>query len=186
MDFFSIIIIALGLSADCFAVAVSGGATQPKFSILKMCRLALVFGFFQFIMTVIGWFLGNTVVDLIASFDHWIAFALLLIIGGRMIWESFSKSDDQKEATDITRGITVVTLAIATSIDALAVGLSMSFLKINIIYPGSIIGITAFILTAIGFWLGKKISVILGKRAQLVGGIILIAIGVRILLEHLL
>jgi putative Mn2+ efflux pump MntP len=186
MDFLSVLIIALGLSADCFAVAISGGAAQSKFSILKMCRLALVFGFFQFIMTVIGWLLGNTVVDFIASFDHWIAFALLLIIGGKMIWESFEKNDEKKEAIDITRGITVITLAIATSIDALAVGLSISFLKINIIYPGSVIGITAFILTAAGFWMGKKVSVILGKRAQLAGGIILIAIGVRILLEHLL
>ena len=186
MDFFSILIIALGLSADCFAVSISGGATQSKFSALKMCRLALIFGFFQFLMTVIGWFLGNTVVDFIASFDHWIAFTLLLIIGGRMIWESFSKDDEKKEATDITRGITVFTLAIATSIDALAVGLSLSFLKINILYPGVVIGVVAFILTSVGFWVGKRVSLLLGKRAQLAGGIILILIGVRILLEHLL
>jgi manganese efflux pump family protein len=186
MDFLSILVIALGLSADCFAVAISGGATQEKFSILKMCRLALIFGFFQGMMTIIGWFLGNTVVDFIASFDHWIAFVLLLVIGCRMIWESFSKDDDKKKVKDITWGLTVFTLAIATSIDALAVGLSLSFLKINILYPAVVIGIVAFILTSVGFWIGKKVSSLLGKRAQLAGGIILILIGIRILLEHLL
>jgi putative Mn2+ efflux pump MntP len=186
MGFFSILIIALGLSADCFAVSISGGATQAKFSILKMVRLALVFGFSQFIMPVIGWFLGNTVVDLIASYDHWIAFGLLLIIGGRMIWESVEKDNDKHKDTDITRGLPLIILALATSIDALAVGLSFSFLKINILYASSIIGVTAFIITSIGFWLGKRVSILLGKRAKLTGGIILIAIGIKILLEHLL
>lgn len=186
MDFFSILVIALSLSADCFAVSLSGGATQPNYSPLKMVRLALVFGFAQFIMPVIGWLLGNTVVDLISSYDHWIAFALLLIIGGRMIWESFDKKSDVKEAADITRGFILVTLALATSIDALAVGLSFAFLKINILYASAIIGITAFLVTSVGFWLGKKVSFIFGKRAKLAGGIILIAIGVKILVEHLL
>jgi putative Mn2+ efflux pump MntP len=186
MDFLSVLVIALGLSADCFAVAIGGGAAQSTFSLVKMLRLALAFGFFQFLMTVIGWFLGNTVVGFISSFDHWIAFALLLIIGGRMIWESFEKKDENKKDTDITRGFTVFTLAIATSIDALAAGLSLSFLKTNIVYPGLIIGATTFILTCAGFWLGKKVSIVLGRWAQLIGGIILIAIGIRIVLDHML
>jgi putative Mn2+ efflux pump MntP len=122
---------------------------------------------------------------LIASYDHWIAFGLLLIIGGRMIWESFEKDNKHKD-TDITRGVLLITLALATSIDALAVGLSFSFLKINILYASSIIGITAFVMTAIGFWLGRRVSIMLGKRAKLAGGIVLIAIGTKILLEHLL
>jgi putative Mn2+ efflux pump MntP len=102
-----------------------------------------------------------------------------------MIWESFEKDNKHKD-TDITRGVLLITLALATSIDALAVGLSFSFLKINILYASSIIGITAFVMTAIGFWLGRRVSIMLGKRAKLAGGIVLIAIGTKILLEHLL
>lgn len=186
MDIISILVIALGLSADCFAVSISGGATQQTFSRVKMFRLAAVFGFFQFIMPVIGWLLGNTVVDLISSYDHWIAFALLLIVGGRMVWESFEKADSERKSTDITRGLILITLALATSIDALAVGLSFAFLNIDIVFSSLIIGIVSFFMTSLGYWIGKKAGGLLGKRAKLVGGIILIAIGIRILIEHLL
>jgi putative Mn2+ efflux pump MntP len=125
-------------------------------------------------------------VTLVADYDHWVAFALLLLIGGKMIWESIHESKDNKRKTDITRGLTLLTLAVATSIDALAVGLTFAFLQISIALASATIGIVAFIVTILGFLLGKKLGQLFGKRAETIGGIVLIAIGIRILLSHLL
>ena len=137
-------------------------------------------------MPVIGWLIGRNLVTFVADYDHWIAFALLLLIGSRMIWESIHDHEDKKRKTDITRGLTLLTLAIATSIDALAVGLTFAFLQISIALASSTIGIIAFIVTILGFLLGKKLGQLIGKRAEIIGGIVLIAIGIRILLSHLL
>ncbi len=186
MDIFSTILIALSLSADCFAVSLSGGATQIKLSKWGVLRVALAFGFFQFIMPIIGWLVGRSVVNFISGFDHWIAFGLLAIIGGRMIWESLRGEEEIKKEADITRGLLLITLALATSIDALAVGLSIAFLQINIIFSSALIGVVAFLVTSLGFWLGRRASTLLGKRAKLVGGIVLVLIGIRILVEHLI
>jgi putative Mn2+ efflux pump MntP len=136
-------------------------------------------------MPVLGWLAGRTFVDFIGSFDHWLAFGLLGFVGGKMLWESFHPEKEQKP-TDVTKGLMLLTLSIATSIDALAVGLSFAFLKVNILTASLTIGITCFIITIIGFIAGKKAGEFIGKRAELIGGLILIGIGIRILLIHLL
>jgi manganese efflux pump family protein len=184
-DFLSILLIAVSLSIDCFAVAVSGSLKFARLSWPPILRTAFSFGFAQFIMPVIGWLLGKTLADLIADYDHWAAFILLAFVGGRMIWESFESGDGNRSGTDITRGLPLLSVAFATSIDSLAAGLGLGFIKINIWYASSIIGLTAFILTVLGFLLGSKVGKIFGKRARLVGGLVLIAIGVRILVSHL-
>jgi len=186
LGFISILIIALGLSADCFAVAFSGSIAMKSISCWQILRASLSFGFFQAMMPVLGWLAGQTIVNLISDYDHWLAFILLAFIGGKMGWESFRKEDEQTAKADITRGVTLLTLSIATSIDALAVGLTFAFLEVNIALASMVIGVTAFIIAALGFVLGKKAGKVLGKRAELLGGIILIAIGLRILLSHIL
>ena len=186
MGLISIIFIALSLSADCFAVALSGSATMGKLSRLQVVRTSLAFGLAQFLMPVLGWLAGRTVVQIISAYDHWVAFALLAFVGGRMIWESLKGEDERKEGTDITRGFLLLTLAVATSIDSLAVGLSFALLEIGIIQAGLIIGVVAFAITAAGFWLGRKAGNLLGNRAKLVGGVILISIGLKILITDIM
>jgi putative Mn2+ efflux pump MntP len=185
LDILSILLIALALSADCFAVALSGSVYIRTISLAPMVRTAATFGGFQAVMTVLGWLAGRTVVNLISGYDHWLAFILLALIGGRMIWEAFHHKEKRKQI-DISRGILLVTLAIATSIDALAVGLSFAFLKVNIVAACLIIGVVAFGVTIAGFTLGAKIKKLLGKYAEVTGGVILIAIGIRVLLSHTL
>ncbi|MFC1987251.1 manganese efflux pump MntP family protein [Chloroflexota bacterium] len=137
-------------------------------------------------MPVLGWFAGRTVVELIAGYDHWLAFILLALVGGRMIWESFRSRESHRENTDITKGFLLLTLSVATSIDALAVGLAFAFMKINIAVASSTIGVVACMATAIGFLLGRKAGHLIGRQAEAVGGMILIGIGIKILLEHIL
>ena len=185
LDLLSILLIALGLSADCFAVAFSGSISMKTVSPAQILRTALVFGVFQAVMPVLGWLAGLTVVDLIAEYDHWLAFALLALVGGRMIWEAFRSADDKKRV-DISRGVLLLTLALATSIDALAVGLTFAFLRVNIWLACSTIGVMAFGMTVAGFVLGRKAGALLGKYAEAIGGVILIGIGLRILLSHIL
>jgi putative Mn2+ efflux pump MntP len=185
-DILSFLLIAIGLSADCFAVAVSSSIAMKTISRVQIFRAALSFGIFQALMPTIGWLAGRTVVDLISGFDHWIAFLLLAGIGGKMIWESFRPNRDDDGKTDITRGLLLLTLSIATSIDAFAVGLSFAFLEVDIALASSTIGITAFIITAIGFIIGRKTGKLIGERAELVGGIVLVGIGIRVLLTHIL
>ena len=185
LDILSILLIALGLSADCFAVAFSGSISMKTVSPAQILRTALVFGAFQAVIPVLGWLAGLTVVDLIAEYDHWVAFALLALVGGRMIWETF-RSEDAQKRVDISRGVLLLTLALATSIDALAIGLTFAFLRVNIWLACSTIGVMAFGMTVVGFVLGRKAGALLGKYAEAIGGVILIGIGLRILLSHIL
>ncbi len=185
LDLISIFIIAVGLSADCFAVAFSGCIAMKSVSKKQIIVASLSFGIFQALMPLLGWLAGQTVVDYIADYDHWLAFALLAFIGGKMVWESFRKEDEACK-TDITKWKTLITLSIATSIDALAVGLTFAFLEVNIAMACGVIGITAFVISILGFILGRKAGKVLGRRAELIGGLVLIAIGLRILLSHLL
>ena len=184
--FLSILIIAVSLSADCFAVAVSASISNKKLSAWLGLRIALFFGVFQAAMTLIGWWAGSYIFELIEDFDHWVAFGLLVFVGGKMIWETFHEKEGEESKGDITRWWYLVTLAVATSLDALAVGLSFAFLNVNLAIAGVTIGTVAFIITLSGFFLGKKLGALIGRRAELIGGIILIIIGLRILLEHLL
>jgi putative Mn2+ efflux pump MntP len=185
LDLISILVIAIGLSADCFAVAFSGSIAMKSVSRKQIITASLSFGIFQALMPVIGWMAGQTIVDLIADYDHWLAFGLLALIGGKMIWESFRKEEKETQL-DITRWSTLLTLSLATSIDALAVGLTFAFFEVNIALASGVIGITAFLLSVTGFLLGRKAGKVLGRRAELLGGVILILIGLRILLSHIL
>lgn len=184
--FLSILLIALGLSADCFAVSLSGGVARLNHSWSRLLRVPVSFGMFQSLMLVIGWLAGRTMVELIAGFDHWIAFALLAFVGSKMLWESLHPEHDEDKKGDITRPVLLIALSVATSIDALAVGLSFGFLEVNIVLASATIGIVAFLVTIIGFVVGKKASDIIGKRAEVLGGVILLAIAFRIILEHIL
>ncbi len=185
-SFFSILIIAIGLSADCFAVALSSSIAAKGFPLYRFFRFPLAFGIFQTLMIVIGWLVGGTVIDFISAYDHWLAFGLLAVIGGKMVWEAFHEEDEEKDKKSINGWLTLFALSIATSIDSLAAGLSFAFLKTDILIPAVTVGITALIITAIAQLIGNKVGALVGKRAELVGGLILIGIGIKILLEHLL
>ena len=185
MDFLTVFLIALGLAMDAFAVSLSGGFAVGKATPRQTLRLAFHFGLFQFFMPILGWAAGLTVQNLIQAYDHWVAFALLAGIGGKMVYESFKTEKEEKKASDITRGASLVLLSLATSIDALAVGLSLSLLRVRILYPSAVIGVVCFALTAFGFAFGSRLGRLLGRRMELLGGMVLIGIGVRILIEHL-
>lgn len=184
MSFISIFLIALALSMDAFSVATALGAAGRQHSKLAVLRLATAFGLFQFVMPILGWLLGRTFVSYIADYDHWIAFGLLAIVGIRMIKEYFDK-DDKERFKDPTKGWPLLVLSIATSIDALAVGVSFAFFDVNIYYAGAVIGIVCFIITTVGMVFGRALSKVLGKKAVLFGGIVLIAIGIKIVIEHM-
>jgi putative Mn2+ efflux pump MntP len=185
LDLISIFLIALGLAADCFAVSLSASISNKNHSKVQIAKVSFSFGFFQSLMLVLGWLAGSTIVDFISSFDHWIAFGLLVFVGGRMLWESFREKEDEKPP-DISRGVLLLTLSIATSLDSLAVGLAFAFEDINLWIAAPIVGITSLVISAVGFIIGTKVGSIFGKRAEILGGLILIGIGIRILLEHLL
>jgi putative Mn2+ efflux pump MntP len=185
MGFVSILLIALGLSADCFAVALGGSISMKTLSRLQVFRASIAFGLFQALMPVLGWLAGRTIVELIADYDHWVAFILLALIGGRMLWESFRSRDGHTKDADITKGLPLLILSVATSIDALAVGLTFSFLEVNVTMASLTIGIVAFLATIIGFLVGRKAGELIGRRAVFVGGVILIGIGLRILITHI-
>lgn len=185
-DFLTIFLIAIGLSADCFAVALSGGIFTRDRSWAQVFRVSCSFGLFQAVMPVLGWLTGRTVVQFIADYDHWVAFGLLALVSSKMLWESFRSEQRQDKRMDTTRGFLLLTLSIATSIDALAVGLSFAFSDVNIALASPTIGLVAFVVTMIGFVAGEKASELIGRRAEAIGGIILLAIAIRILLSHLL
>ena len=183
----SIFLIAVSLALDAFAVSVSSGITVPGFGWKQACRMGLWFGFFQFAMPLIGWLLGSSVSGYIESVDHYIAFLLLAVIGGRMVWGALKHGGDGEErpVTSLTAGRLAV-LALATSIDALAVGVSMAFMQVQVMLSCIVIGLVCFAMSVAGGLLGKRLGGLFQKRAEIVGGLVLIGIGVKILLEHLL
>lgn len=184
MDFVTILLIAIGLAMDAFAVALGVGTTRQDVWFRPGFRLSFHFGLFQFMMPIIGWAVGGTIVRFIADWDHWIAFALLLYVGSKMIKASLEEGESHNDM-DPTRRWMLVMLAIATSIDALAVGLSLAMLRVQILYPSIVIGIVAAAMTALGLALGKRLGTRFGKRMELVGGLVLIGIGLRVLISHL-
>ena len=183
MSLITIIILAVGLGVDAFSVAIGIGAANDKKSWAPVLRLAAAFGIFQFAMPIIGCLAGLTVVEIIASFDHWIAFALLALIGGKMIWGGFEKESNEEKA-DQTRGWPLLLLSIATSIDALAVGFSFSILKVPVVFPAVVIGAVCFLMTVAGMIFGNVLARIFGKKVEIFGGLVLIAIGIKILIDH--
>lgn len=184
MDVLSIVFIALGLAMDAFAVSITSGITITKMKIRSAFTIALFFGLFQAIMPVIGWLSGIALKDLISGLDHWIAFGLLSVIGVKMIYESFKLKSD-REGIDPLNISVLFMLSIATSIDALAVGVSLSFLDVAIALPAIIIGIITFILSFIGVYVGGSLGHFFEKKIEIAGGAVLIGIGIKILVEHL-
>jgi len=184
MSLLTIFLLAVGLGVDAFSVAIGIGAANKNKSWAPVVRLSFAFGIFQFVMPLIGWLAGSTVVQMIEKFDHWTAFGLLVLVGGKMIWEGFERESDE-EKVDQTNGWPLLLLSIATSIDALAVGFSLSLLKTPVLFPALIIGVVCFIMTAIGMIFGKGLARIFGRKVEILGGLVLIAIGVKILMEHI-
>ncbi|MHA2394787.1 MAG: manganese efflux pump MntP [Promethearchaeota archaeon] len=177
------ILIAFSLAMDSFSVSIARGMTNPKGKMLaEALKVGFFFGSFQAFMPLIGWLAGISVIDLISDFDHWIAFGLLTFIGLRMIYESI-KTESKKIIGSSNISILLI-LAIATSIDALAVGLSFSFLEVSIVMPVIIIGVVTFTLSVVGVYIGKRFGGLFGKIGIL-GGLILIGMGIRILMEHI-
>jgi putative Mn2+ efflux pump MntP len=184
MPVLTILLIAVGLSFDTFAVSVSSGVIMPRITFRQGLKIAFVLAFFQALMPLIGWVAGKGIAEYVKDFDHWIAFILLLGLGLKMIYESFSPEEEQKvNPLDLKVRIG---MAIATSIDALIIGFSFAFLEFRIIASTFIIGSVTFIVSMLGLLFGKKIGSRLGKRMEIVGGLILIGIGSKILVEHLL
>ena len=184
MKLLTILLIAVGLSMDAFAVAVVTGSVYKGFKVRHALRMALFFGAFQAIMPVIGFLAGLGLMDYIAPYDHWIAFTLLFFVGGKMVYESF-----QIEAVERNRDpsnlLVLLLLSFATSIDALAVGITLSLLKAPIALAVTIIGLVTFILSYCGVAIGKRFGHFFESKVEIVGGLILIAIGVKIVVEHL-
>lgn len=185
MGIFELFLIAVGLSMDAFAVSVCKGLAMHKITLKKAAAVGLWFGGFQALMPLLGYILGIQFKDKITAVDHWIAFILLGLIGGNMIKEALSKTCDCEKEDASLDFKTMFLLAVATSIDALAVGITFAFLNVNILWAILFIGIVTFLLSAAGVKIGNVFGMRYEKKAELAGGIILILIGLKILLEHL-
>lgn len=183
MGLIELFLIAVGLSMDAFAVSVCKGLAMPKCTFKKAAIVGLWFGGFQALMPAIGYILGAQFQETIASIDHWIAFVLLALIGGNMIHEALDNDEEEADASLDVK--TMFLLAVATSIDALAIGITFAFLKVNIIPAVCFIGIVTFIISFAGVKIGNVFGARYKNKAEIVGGIILILLGLKILLEHL-
>ncbi|MGD9679135.1 MAG: manganese efflux pump MntP family protein [Vulcanibacillus sp.] len=185
MNFLTLFIIAIGLSMDAFAVSITSGIVIYNLKLKNAIKIAIFFGLFQAIMPYIGWLLSNNFSKYIIEFDHWVVFIILLFIGLKMIHESRKSDENDVPKLNPLNNKILLTLAFATSVDALAVGVSLSFLDVSIYYAMILIGIVTFIFSLIGVYVGNISGELLKKKAELIGGIILILIGTKILFEHL-
>lgn len=185
MHFFSTLTIAFGLAMDAFAVSVASGVTVKAMGLRQTMTIAFSFGLFQGIMPIVGWLAGVGFRESIAAYDHWIAFLLLAAIGAKMIYESFQLEQDHCDEFCMTGG-RLFLLSLATSIDALVVGLSFSLLNVTILAPALIIGVVTFLLSGLGIILGRRVGHVFEGKIEIAGGVILILIGVKILIDHTL
>lgn len=183
MKTLEILLIGIGLAMDCFAVSISCSLGKCKIGTSQAFRIAFFFGLFQALMPVIGWLLGLSFKNLISDFDHWIAFGILSAIGIKMIIETFRKENEK--TLQITRIWVLLSLSLATSIDAMIVGISFAFLELNLLLTIGIIGIVTFLISLLGIYIGNKFTFITAKKAEIIGGLVLIGIGAKILIEHL-
>ena len=184
MGLLEIILIAIGLSMDAFAVSITLGLSVKKLKIREFLIPGIYFGFFQILMPLIGYFAGINFAGKIQNLDHWVAFVLLGIIGGKMIWESFCDDDDKVNENSFLF-LKMLLLAIATSIDALAVGITFAFFEINILKTIIIIGLTTFVISICGVKIGNIFGTKFKSKAEFIGGAVLIILGFKILIEHL-
>jgi putative Mn2+ efflux pump MntP len=185
MSFFLILGIAVALAMDTLAVSIGLAVGLKGLSISQSFRLAFHFGLFQFLMPIIGYAAGRSIETYIRDYDHWVAVALLTYIGIKMIRESFAGENRLRIRRDPSRGWNLVLLSVATSIDALAVGLSLGVLGKPIVMPSIVIGVVCSLFSIAGIALGRKAGALLGRRVELLGGLILIAIGIKIVVDHL-
>ena len=185
MELATIIVIAVGLAMDAFAVSIVSGTAQAQLKVKHALRMAILFGGFQALMPLVGSLAGLGVKEYIASYDHWVAFGLLSTVGGKMIYESF-KIRPAEENFDPSNIFVLLVLSVATSIDALAIGVTLSIIVSSIATAVIIIGMVTFVLSYIGVFIGKKFGHFFEHRIEAVGGLILIGLGLKILLEHLL
>lgn len=187
VGFVELFLIGVGLSMDAFAVSICKGLGMSRLNMRQAAVISLYFGGFQALMPLIGWALGSQLTDFITPIDHWIAFGLLAFVGGKMLWDAFHE-DDEDEGTQTDEKLDLkelLMLAIATSIDALAVGITFAFLQVAIVPSITIIGLTTFVISFAGVAVGHFFGARFEKPATIVGGVVLILIGVKILLEHL-
>ena len=185
MDYFTTTLTAIGLAMDCFAVSMSCGIVMKDFTKKDALRLGIFFGGFQAIMAFLGWLGGMGFAGYIESVDHWIAFILLLIIGAKMIHEGLEENEECANLNIRNLKILLV-LSVATSIDALAIGISYAFLEVDIIVPVIMIGLASLLFAVMGSMFGKKLGSKFGKRIEIVGGLILIGLGIKIIAEHII
>ncbi|KAF0107598.1 MAG: hypothetical protein FD146_1632 [Anaerolineaceae bacterium] len=185
MTIIETLLISFSMSMDAFAVCLGAGTTGQAGGARPTFRLAFHFGLFQFIMPVIGWLAGTTIERYIAAYDHWIAFGLLAFVGARMIRSGFDKDGEEKNGS-ISRGWTMILLSIAVSIDALAVGLSLGVVGVFVWYPAIVIGVVTGLMSLLGLQIGNRLGRRFGKTMEIIGGLVLVGIGVRILVAHLM
>jgi len=185
MDFITIVAVALGLSFDTFAVSLSHGVVRNQILFRQAVRFALLMAFFQSGLLVTGYFLGSFVSEIMKAADHWVAFILLSVLGIKMIIEGLRKKENN-EIRDYSNTITLISMAIGTSIDAFAVGISFALLSIRIWYSAVLIGAVTFLASMTAIRIGKSAGERLGNKVEIIGGLILIAIGIKIFLEHIL
>lgn len=187
MEWSTLIALAIGLALDAFAVAIATSVVLGRVTGRQVFRLSFHFGLFQALMPVIGWAAGLSFAARIALWDHWVAFGLLATIGGRAIFAALrGGSEERRRQADPTRGLSLIALSTATSIDALAVGLTFSALGVTLLIPVIVIGVTAAALTIVGMTLGARLGQRFGRAMELAGGCVLVGIGLKILIEHLL
>ncbi len=184
MDVVTVILIAFGLAMDAFSVSICSGMASRRMQVRYALRMAAFFGGFQMLMPALGWLGGSAFNRLISGIDHWIAFGLLAFVGGRMLYEAL-KGGSCEDAVNVASLRVLLLLSVATSIDALAVGLSLAFLQVSLVVPVLVIGAITFTLSLIGVALGKVAGSFFQGKVEIVGGLILIGIGIRILVSHL-
>lgn len=184
LDFFVILGIAVGLAMDAFAVAIASSVTMGEVSRRQVFRLSFHFGLFQAMMPMLGWLAGLTLQRVMVNWNHWLAFGLLAFVGGRAIAAAL-RDDEENIKSDPTRGASLVMLSVATSIDALAVGVSFAMLRVHIWYPSAVIGLVAASMTIVGMRIGSRLGSRFGQRMEIIGGLVLIAIGIKILSDHI-
>jgi len=182
---YSLVLIAVGLAMDVFSVSTVTGFVLKNVSLRQASKMSLSFGSFHILMPIIGWYMGSTVVEFVAGYDHWTAFLLLTLVGGKMIYEANTTKRRTREPT-VLNGLNLLFFSVAVSIDALAVGLAFSLENIALLLPAMIIGITASAFTLLGLIVGSRTGRLFGKSVEIIGGLILIAIGLRIVFTHVL
>ena len=185
MSWLQVLLIAIGLSMDAFAVALGTGTSRSSPNPRAVFRIAFHFGLFQTLMPILGWSVAAAMSNAIASFDHWVAFGLLWFIGIRMLMAAFGEKGEDEERNDPSKGLSLVALSVATSIDALAVGISLGLLGERIWWPSLVIGCVTGVLSMTGMFLGKRLGMRFGSGMEILGGLILLGIGVQILIVHL-